>query len=95
VEPAVCTRKALSNRGCPHPNYAKGWEVARWQKEVSADSWLLTEVAVEANLQAQLRQLDRLHVATARLTRQQIDSIPPETPRDWLEAFARGATPDM
>jgi hypothetical protein len=31
-------------RGCPHPDYEKGAEVARWQEKVSADIWLLTEV---------------------------------------------------
>jgi hypothetical protein len=31
-------------RDCPHPEYAKGWEVARWQEKLSADIWLLTEV---------------------------------------------------
>jgi hypothetical protein len=45
--------------------------------------------AARSDLQAQLRQLDRLQVAIAGLTQQQIASIPPETPLDWLEAFAR------
>jgi len=29
---------------CPHPEDAKGWEVARWQDHLAADIWLLTEV---------------------------------------------------
>jgi hypothetical protein len=49
--------------------------------------------AVRSDLQAQLRQLDRLQETIARLTPQQIASIPPETPLDWLEAFARSAPP--
>jgi len=32
-------------------------------------------------------------VAIARLTLEQIASIPPDTPLDWLEAFALSATP--
>jgi hypothetical protein len=53
---------------------------------------LIALEAVRSDLQAQLRQVDRLLAAIARLTPQQIASIPPETPLDWLEAFARSVT---
>lgn len=48
--------------------------------------------AARSDLQARLRRLDRLSVAIARLTPQQIAGIPPGTPLDWLEAFARSTT---
>lgn len=44
--------------------------------------------AVRIQLQAELRQVDRLRVSIARLTPQQIASIPPDTPIEWLESFA-------
>jgi hypothetical protein len=48
--------------------------------------------AVRSHLQADLRQLNRLQVSIAHLPPHQIASIPPETPLDWLEAFARSGT---